>query len=412
MSSQKIMVLVREGVRVSISFDNQLDRMFNEDIKIPKSILDKKENAFADIRNIAKKNRAVKRRKIISVVAALCIVGSTFAVQDTFAAIGNKTIAAVKNLFFKDQGVQKAIDNGLVQELGSTNTVKDQGIEIGVTNVTYDSSKLALSLNIKFDDKTLLNNLQEIELDMNLKDNNGRYLLKSITEELSEEEQMTVKILKAGFDSNRIINKESGEIKYNLVLYSMEPISGIDSVNLDVKAVRLLTSLDNNLEESAFSKAESKLEEYEIYNYKQRKLRLYNLIEGKWQTSITLEEKLKAGKEITYVPEGTNGETIKIIKAELLPTCMYVTFEFNSDFKGENRKKIINKIDEATIFDDRGNIHNSTLKGYLTVGDNDHLLKVKSFEITSFDYDGNFKVLLTDFNGEKKEIILVKKPNK
>ncbi|MPM58263.1 hypothetical protein SDC9_105094 [bioreactor metagenome] len=88
---------------------------------------------------------------------------------------------------------------------------------------------------------------------------------------------------------------------------------------------------------------------------------------------------------------------------------MYVTLEFDSDFKGEDRKKIITKIDQATLVDDNGNVHNSTLKGYFTVGDNDNLLKVKSFEITSFDYDGNFKVILNDFNGENKEITLIKK---
>lgn len=407
------MVLVREGVRMSSNFDNQLDKMFNEDIKIPKSILDKKENAFADIRNIAKKNRAVKRRKFISVVAALCIVGSTFAVQDTFAAIGNKTLAAVKNLFFKDEGVQKAVENGLVQNLWDKNMVKDQGIEIGITDIVYDSSKLALSLNIKFEDKTLLNNLQEVDLDMNLKDNNGRYLLRSDTEKLSKEQEKKVQRLKTGFTTDKIINKETGEVKYNLVLYSMEPISDINSVNLDVKAVRLLTSIDNNLEDSAFSKAESKLEELEIYNYKQRKLRLYNLIEGKWQSSITLDEKLKAGKEITYVPEGTNGETIKIIKAELLPTCMYVTFEFNSNVKDEDKRKILEKIFEATLVNySGGNIEKAKSKAYSRFDESGIITQVRGFQITSFDYDGNFKVLLTDFNGENKEITLVKKTNK
>lgn len=407
------MVLVREGVRMSSNFDNQLDKMFNEDIKIPKSILDKKENAFADIRNIAKKNRAVKRRKFISVVAALCIVGSTFAVQDTFAAIGNKTLAAVKNLFFKDEGVQKAVENGLVQNLGDKNMVKDQGIEIGITDIVYDSSKLALSLNIKFEDKTLLNNLQEVDLDMNLKDNNGRYLLRSDTEKLSKEQEKKVQRLKTGFTTDKIINKETGEVKYNLVLYSMEPISDINSVNLDVKAVRLLTSLDNNLEDSAFSKAEGKLEELEIYNYKQRKLRLYNLIEGKWKSSITLDEKLKAGKEITYVPEGTNGETIKIIKAELLPTCMYVTFEFNSNVKDEDKTKIHDKIFQATLVNDSGsNIEKAKSKAYSRFDESGIITQVRGFQITSFDYDGNFKVLLTDLNGENKEITLVKKTNK
>lgn len=398
---------------MSSNFDNQLDKMFNEDIKIPKSILDKKENAFADIRNIAKKNRAVKRRKFISVVAALCIVGSTFAVQDTFAAIGNKTLAAVKNLFFKDEGVQKAVENGLVQNLGDKNMVKDQGIEIGITDIVYDSSKLALSLNVKFEDKTLLNNLQEVDLDMNLKDNNGRYLLRSDTEKLSKEQEKKVQRLKTGFTTDKVINKETGEVKYNLVLYSMEPISDINSVNLDVKTVRLLTSLDKNLEDSAFSKAEGKLEELEIYNYKQRKLRLYNLIEGKWKSSITLDEKLKAGKEITYVPEGTNGETIKIIKAELLPTCMYVTFEFNSNVKEEDKRKILEKIFEATLVNDSGgNIEKAKSKGHSRFDESGIITQVRGFQITSFDYDGNFKVLLTDFNGENKEITLVKKTNK
>lgn len=393
---------------MSKNFDNQLENIFNEDIEIPKSIIDKKEKAFTEIRSMTKKNKVSQKRKIISAVAAMFIVGSTFIATDAFATIGDKTISAIKTIFFKDEGIQKAIDNGLVQNLGNVNTVKDKGIEIGVTDITYDSSKLALSLNLKLDDKSLLNNLQEIELDLNLKDNSGRYLFKSVTEELSEEEQMTAKILKAGFDTNKIINKEDGEIKYNLVLYSIEPISGIDNINVDIKAVRLLTSTNNNLEENIFSEAESKIEEYEKYNYKQRNLRLYNLIEGKWQTGITLDEKLKDRKEVFYVPEGANGETIRVAKAELLPTCMYVTFEFGSNFETEDRKKIIPKIDQATLVDDKGNVYKSTFKGYST-GDKSHQVKVKSFEITSFDYDGNFKVILNDFNGENKEITLIKK---
>lgn len=409
MLSQKIKALVMEVVRMSTNFDDQLENIFSEDIEIPKSIIDKKEMAFTEIRSMAKKNKVSQKRKIVSAVAAMFIVGSTFIATDAFATIGDKTISAIKTIFFKDEGVQKAIDNGLVQDLGNANIVKDKDIEIGVTDITYDSSKLALSLDIKFDDKSLLNNLQEIEFDMNLKDNNGRYLIKSSTENLNEEQQKSLKQLKADFDSNKVVNKETGEIKYNLVLNSMEPISGIDDVTLDIKAVRLLASINDKLQENIFSEAESKLEEYEVFNYKQRNLRLYNLIEGKWQTSITLDEKLKAGKEVLYVPEGLNGETIRVTKAELLPTCMYVTFEFDSDFKGEDRKKIINKIDHATLVDDNGNIYNSTLKGYFTVGDNDNLLKVKSFEITSFDYDGNFKVILNDFNGENKEITLIKK---
>lgn len=409
MLSHKMKALVMEVVRMSTNFDSQLEKTFSEDIEIPKSIIDKKEKAFTEIRSMAKKDKVSQKRKIISAVAAMFIIGSTFIATDAFATIGGKTISAIKTIFFKDEGVQKAIDNGLVQNLSNANIVKNKGIEIGVTDITYDSSKLALSLDIKFDDKSLLNNLQEIEFDMNLKDNNGRYLIKSSTENLNEEQQKTLKQLKADFDSNKVINKETGEIKYNLVLNSMEPISGIDNVNLDIKAVRLLASTNDNLQENIFSEAESKIEEYEKYNYKQRNLRLYNLIEGKWQTSITLDKKFKDGKEVLYVPEGLNGETIKVTKAELLPTCMYVTLEFDSDFKGEDRKKIINKIDQATLVDDNGNVHNSTLKGYFTGDDNGHLLKVKSFEITSFDYDGNFKVILNDFNSENKVINLIKK---
>jgi hypothetical protein len=399
-----------EVVRMSMNFDNQLDQILNEEIIIPKNIIDKKEKAYEEIKVISKENKFSQKKKIISVAAAICIVCFTFFVDDAFATIGDKAFTAIKGLFFKDEGVQKAIDNGLVQNLGETNVMKDHGVEIKVTDITYDSSKLAMSLNLKFEDKSVLKNLKEIEFDYDLIDNNGRHIEARLIERRSSEEAQAngKRLIIIGSDSSIAVNEENGEVKYNLVLRSMEPISGIDDLNLDIRAIRLLTALDNKFEESMFLEAESKLEEYEKFNYKERGLRLYKQIDGNWKTNIKIDEKLKSGKEIMYVPQGNNGEIIKVVKAELLPTCMYVTFEFDSAFGPEDRGKATKKIDEATVVDDNGNVHKSTLKGYKTGDDNGHQIKVKSFEITSFDYDGNFKVMLTDFNGENKEITLIK----
>ena len=90
---------------MSINFEDQMEKILNDDVVIPASVLKKKEIAFSQIRK--SKNNKFKfqyKHKIAAAVAAVAIIGG--------AAFGNTAIAAVRNsLFGNNYGVQKAVDN-------------------------------------------------------------------------------------------------------------------------------------------------------------------------------------------------------------------------------------------------------------------------------------------------------------
>ncbi len=369
-----------------INFEDRLENSLNEEILIPKSVLDKKELAFEQIK---KKNQAsdkfsYKHKVAVAVVASICILGTV--------SFGNTAFANIKSLFSNDSGIQKAVDNGYVQQVVTNNTMKDKGVEIKLTDVTCDKNKLALSLNLKFDDKSLVSHFYSLGFDIEIKDDKGRYIARDEGD-----------CLTGSADWNTDVNKDTGEIKLNLVLSSNGQLVDINKINLKLSQIQLFASLNDNIENSVFTEAESKLDKDTLIQLKDGGVRLYKELNGTWENNIKLDDKFKDSKSIKYSAEGNNN-FVNVISAEMSPTGMQITFITDASSDLNSR---INKI---TLVDEKGKTYKQTTFGSQEYVDGDDIkFKVSlNFEATTFDNLGNLKMIAKDSNGKNVEIKLKK----
>ncbi|HDX9587406.1 TPA: DUF4179 domain-containing protein [Bacillus pseudomycoides] len=384
---------------MNLNFEKQLGESLNEDILIPKSVIEKKELAFEQIRNSKKtKKRFSYKKQIAAVITGLSIAG--------LALYGETPMAMIKEIFLtKDRGVQKAADNGYMQQVEKNNSMKDSGVTIQVKDIAYDKSKIVFSLRYKFDDKSVLQKVSELNMVYDLTDNKGRYIEKAdTTTGLTKENG---EILANGEQSIQV-DAEHGELTGNFVLYPMNPITDIESLNFNIQSIQLFTPLENQ-DPTFMTQAETKsnIEKENIFAFHKNGMQLNKEILGKWENSITVDNKFNKIHDIKYVPQ-QKLESLKISSAELLPTGMNITFEFDFVEDVEKRKQLLKTIDSITLVDHKGKAHQSTRKGYSKTLNNGKSIKVKTFDITSFDEVGDFKVILKDENGKDVEINLKK----
>ena len=165
-----------------------------------------------------------------------------------------------------------------MQKVDENNVMKDNGVTIQIKNVLYDKSKIAVSLQLKFEDKSKMTDLR---MKYDLTDEKGRYIEKAeYTEGLTNENS---KIL-AGSEWSIQAGEEEGEITYNLIFHPMNSIDSIDSLNFNISSISLFAPLENK-DVSYRTEAESQLntvkENIEVWH--QNGMQLNKEIQGKWQ---------------------------------------------------------------------------------------------------------------------------------
>jgi hypothetical protein len=381
-------------------FDRKLEETLNDDVTIPNSVLKKKELAFEEIRRSKKQKQTSSPKKIVAaIIAGITIVGASAGV----GVYGDSALATVKKFFFaKDQGVQKAADKGYIQKVDENNVMKDSGVTIQVKNVLYDKSKLAVSLQFKFENKSLISKVTDVRMRYDLKDNQGRYIKKAdLTEELTNENS---KIVIGGEDSSIQVNEDEGEITYHLIFYPMNSIDSIDSLHFTISSISLFAPLENkDVSYRTEAESQSNILTEGIEGWHKNGMQLNKEIQGKWQGEIKVDSKFKENQEIQFIPK-QQPESVKIASAELLPTGMNITFERDSSKDMEEIKRQIKTIDSAVLMDEKGKTYKSTLKGYTSSQANGKTIKVKTFDVTTFDNIKHFKLLLKDNN--RKDIVI------
>ncbi|MDM5190218.1 DUF4179 domain-containing protein [Bacillus sp. DX4.1] len=388
-------------------FERQLEESLNENITIPDSVLKKKQFAFEEIRKSKKQKQISSHKKIVAaIIAGVTIAGASTGI----GMYGDSALAMVKEAFFtKDRGVQKATDNGYMQKVDKNNIMEDSGVAIQIKNVLYDKSKIAVSLQIKFEDKSLINKMTKLMMTYDLMDDKGRYIEKSdTTVGLTSENSK----LAAASDWSMQVNEKEGEVTYNLIFYPMNPIDSIESLHFNINSIQIFTPLENK-DPSFRTKAEAKsnIVKENIEAGHKEGMQLNKEIQGKWQGNLKLDSKFRGDQEVKYIPQ-QQLESVKISSAEVLPTGMNITFEHEFSEDVEEIKRKVKTIDSILLMDDKGKTYKSTLKGYSSVRDNGILFKVKTFDITSFDDIGDFKVLLKDVDGKGVVIDLVREEKK
>lgn len=373
---------------MSINFENEIEKILNEDVIIPDSVLEKKEMAFKKIRENKKKEfKFSYKQKIAASIMAVIIIGGI--------AFGNTAIAAIKKcLFPNNYGVQKAVDNGYIQNI-ENNVMKDNGVDIKVNNVLRDSKRVALSLNLKFNDKDLMKYFKGIKLHCSIKTDDGR--------EIPMDENY-----------NFSLDKETGELVFNDILSILDgfgnenmvsaakDFKNINSFNLEIKKIELYADASAKIDPKTLPKLDNDSKK----QLEEAGVKLYKVIDGTWKTNIKLDGKFKDIKPIQY-KASENNDFINIVSAEMLPTGMDITFNFKNQTKPLNQETL-KDIDNITLVDDKGITYKATERTMQTDNGNNKTNVTKTFCVTSFDKTGAIKIIIKDLNGNTHEIELVK----
>ncbi|PFA03363.1 RNA polymerase sigma factor [Bacillus cereus] len=77
-----------------------------------------------------------------------------------------------------------------------------------------------------------------------------------------------------------------------------------------------------------------------------------------------------------------------------------------------NKCNDIVRKNKVLYVDEKGKTYKSTLKGYSSAQDNGKVIKVKTFDVTTFDNVNHFKVLLKDIDGKDVVIDLAREEKK
>lgn len=373
---------------MSINFEDQIEKVLNEDVVIPDSVLEKKEMAFNKIRKSKNgKYRFSYKHKIAAAVAAVTIIGG--------AAFGNTAIAAIKNsLFNNDIGVQKAVDNGYVQNV-ENNVMKNNGVEIRVSNVLKDSKRAAFSLNLKFADKDTLKYFKDMKLSCSLKTDDGKEI------PLSKDYSYSVDKEKGELVFNDILNIMDGFGNENMVL-AAKNFRNINNFNLEINKIELLADASAQIDPKTLPNLDNDTKK----QLEESGVKLYKVIDGTWKTNVKLDDKFKDIKPIVFKASEKN-DFINIVSADLLPTGMDITFNFNNQVKPLSHETL-KEIDNITLVDDKGTVYKPTERIVQTSNDDNKTNVTKTFSVTAFDKINNLKMMVKDLNGNTHEIKLVK----
>lgn len=344
---------------MNINLDEKIEIELKKDIKIPQSVLNKVDRAFEEIReeegNVAKSVCTFNKKLVASLVAVLVISG---------LIVSPKVFASISSIF-KDRGIQKATNNGYSYET-TENLVKDSGITMNIDSVVSDKNKIGIAFTFRFDDTSKLKNVNDIKLGLNIKDNNGRVLIEHLPEGLYTP-------MKIGQNSNTdASNKITGEIKYYLIMYSIDgKLDNINNLSINIDEIKLYE------ENIGFSTA----------------------IDGDWKLSLDLDNKNKQIETIKYIAEESN-DIVTLNSIEVMPTGSIINMDINKKVD----ENIINKI---ILTDESGeNIYKFT-NGNMEdteIGVNISFM----YDLTTFDNLDKLKMIIKDIEGEDIVLNLIK----
>lgn len=347
---------------MNINFDKKIESELKKEVKIPQSVLTKVNEAFDEIRveENEKINRVYKfNKKLITSLIAISVF--------SLIAINPKVLANISS-FFKDKGVQKAANNGYIQTLD--NEVKNNGVSIKTDDIVADKNKIAVSFTLKFDDINKLKDVNDIQLGLNIKDNNDRVIFEHLQEGIHSP-------LRIGSEWNTdISNKDNGEIKYYLIMYSREgELSDIDKLFLRIDSISL-------------------------YNESVKGRTKTSEISGDWDFKLTLDENLKDKEEIKYIAENNN-EIVKVDSVEVLPTGMLIKFNINATVD----ENIVNQV---IITDENGNEYYKFSGASMEDIPGGGAKLSMMFDVTTFDNLDKLKMIVKDIQGKDITLNLIK----
>lgn len=345
-NENEILVLLND---VTITDDELSSLEFND--------IEKRRLRYKVLNKVKEKS---SKRKSFSIAASIILVCSiTLTSKSVIATINT-------NIFGGNNAIEQAVKNNYVQEVNG-GIVNDNGVGIKVTNMVIDKAKFALSFDLKFDNPEILKNLNRLDMDIEIKDEKGRILNGYYYQDLSDKN--VLKVISSGANDFEILNKDTGEVRYSIILDSDERnIPVLNEVNINIRAI----SLDRNDDPAE--------------------------IPGKWQFSVDVNSEFKNNKSIFFIGNNTDNEVI-VNTVETTQTGTIVKFVCSKNVNIDVFKNVY-------LIDDNGVSKNVTGVVGTQYDENNNAIYTVTFPISTFHNPKELQFVIKDYNGRIIEVKL------
>ena len=211
--------------------------------------------------------------------------------------------ASIKTFFnFNDKGVEKAVNEGYVNQNG--NSAYDNGVNITLNSYFVDSNKIGFSIKLKFDDSEILKEIDKVSLDYRIKDGNGEYIEEYIPD--TKPLKGKNKYISGIKEKNSEVDFVNNEVQYDVILESNKgQIPNLENAVLEVETVKLF-------------------KDYKVVNG----------IDGIWSLGFN-QGKAISDSPVEYKAK-KNESKIEIISAKSSPTSFNINFSVDGKYEDEN----------------------------------------------------------------------------
>ena len=341
-----------------MNFDDKLNKVVNDEINIPESILKKKDIAFEEIRKSKKKKRRFNNGFIDAAVLLILVTG-------IFSIKGENVLATIKEFIFKyNQGVEKAVENGYYKQLQDY-TVSSDGVEIKIDKVILNSKTLFASFVINFEDSNLIDELESIFVDMDID-----------YEDKKNQQPM--------FMSKSEVDIENKEVHCYFTYPLDKQING-NYLKININEITLMTNSESKLS------WDPSVSELDKESYTARGIKIFKKFKSLWSFDLDVNSIIQEDINYSYSSLESTGE-MELVSAELSPTAMKIIIKDCSELnfyelsliitdmkltndngetfgiletiisEEEDNVKYIKVIFEATVFDENENLYLEIIK--------------------------------------------------
>lgn len=335
-----------------MNFDNKLNKVLNDEINIPESILKKKDIAFEEIRKSKKKKRRFNNEFIAAAVLLILVTG-------IFSIKGESVLATIKEFIFKyNQGVEKAIENGYYKQLQDY-TVSSEGVEIKIDKIILNSKTLFASFVIKFEDSNLIDELESIFINMDIEYENKK-----------NQQPM--------FMSKSEVDIENKEV-HCYFTYSLAEEINSNYLKINIDAITLETNSESKLS------WDPSVSELDKESYTASGIKIFKKFKSLWSFDLDVNSIIQEDINYKYTSAESTGE-MEFVSAELAPTGMEVIIKDCSELNFYELSLIIT---DMKLTNDNGESFDILESRISEEEDNVKYIEV-TFEATVFDENENF----------------------
>ncbi|MFJ7935937.1 DUF4179 domain-containing protein [Sporosarcina sp. NPDC096371] len=329
-------------------FEKEIEQVMTEEKEMPMTVRRSLDSAYTSIRTQSKKKKSrFIWKRVTAAACALLITGVVLT--------NEHVIASIHDFFtFGDKGIERAINEGFVQESASTAT--DQQIVITLQRHFSDANKIGLGFQLEFEDPTILADVISVSMNFRLKNGDGEYIIEFIPD---------TKPLKgnggyaSGLDhQNPLLDVKNGVVQYDVIMNSNKgEFPNLKDAVVEVEGIVGLL-------------------DHEGKDFINRDLPIIK-IEGKWDLSVANQDISNPMPIIEYDIDDPSS-IIQVSSAKASPTSLNLIFSVDEIYADESPFSHTMK-----ILDMAGNEY--LTDGYnMTRKDNQTIISA-NFEITSYD---------------------------